>query len=47
MPNKMKCPECGNKRIWKAGMFPSRKGKRQRYMCSECAKTFYKEKIRR
>lgn len=36
------CPECGNKAI-KFSVVPTRQGKKQRYRCTECGRTFYNE----
>lgn len=37
----MKCV-CGSKNIIKAGIIPTRKGKKQRYRCNNCGRHFYK-----
>jgi transposase-like protein len=40
----MKC-DCGSTKIRKAGKFITRtEGKKQRYLCSECGRTFYEKK---
>lgn len=42
MEKKIQCPYCSSQRIWKSGKIPIvNKGKRQRYKCAECGKTFY------
>ena len=38
------CPECSSRHVWLKGKSPSRKGQRTRYLCFDCAKTFYVEK---
>lgn len=38
---KIKCPRCGNEKVWKAG---KPRGKQQ-YQCKECKKKFITEKI--
>ena len=40
------CPYCEGKRITKAGLRPTVKGKKQRYKCQECGKTFYQEETK-
>lgn len=36
------CPYCKNERIQKVGKYASvSKGKRQRYKCPECGRSFY------
>ena len=41
----MECPECKSSNVNKAGKFPTRKeGKKQRFVCRDCAKTFYEAK---
>jgi len=42
----MVCPECKSIKIKKAGIVVTRKGKKQRYQCKDCAKTFYREDIK-
>jgi transposase-like protein len=37
------CPICESDKIKKAGIVPTRKGKKQRFQCKDCAKTFYIE----
>lgn len=38
------CPYCRSKIVWKSGILPSvRKGKRQRYKCGDCGKTWYND----
>ena len=38
----MECPNCKSKHIVKLGKIPSFKaGRKQRYKCWECGKTFY------
>jgi len=40
----MKCPKCGSPKTRKVGKIPTvNKGKRQRYQCKECGKSFYQE----
>lgn len=41
---KIKCPGCNGVRVWKKGTVPSRKGPKVRYVCIDCARTFYKPK---
>jgi transposase-like protein len=43
----MLCPHCFSKHVVKAGFHNTVKnGKRQRFQCGECAKTFYKESVK-
>ena len=38
----MKCPVCESDHIAKAGLYPTvSEGKKQRYKCMECGRTFY------
>lgn len=39
----MKCPECKKEHITKAGVCLTRKGRKQRYQCKDCARIFYKD----
>ena len=39
----LKCPFCEGEHITKAGMRVTVKGRKQRYQCMTCGKTFYKE----
>jgi predicted Zn finger-like uncharacterized protein len=39
----IKCPECGSTKIVRFGSIPTRSGKKQRYRCQECGRTFYAE----
>lgn len=38
------CPECGNKAI-RFSVVPTRQGKKQRYRCTECGRTFYEKNM--
>jgi len=39
---KLKCPSCGSEHVTKAGWKITRTmGKRQRYQCQSCGRTFY------
>jgi len=37
----VKCIECGGTRVWSTGLTVTRKGKRERGKCQDCARTFY------
>ena len=39
-----KCSECGSI-SQKFGLVPTRKGKKQRFRCIECGKTFYESEV--
>lgn len=39
----LKCPECGSVQIWKSGYVPTREGRKDRFKCTVCAHSFYKE----
>ena len=41
----VKCPDCGQFRVVKAGMVPSSNGLRQRFQCRNCGKTFYERNL--
>jgi transposase-like protein len=49
----MKCPDCSSEHVCKIGKKITRKqGKKQRYQCTDCGKTFYevvdsKEELKR
>lgn len=38
------CPACKGTRVWAKGYTPTRTGKKARYICFACGKTFYKVK---
>lgn len=40
MAEKIKCPN-GHTRVWKKGVVPTVHGKKDRFVCYECGKTFY------
>lgn len=40
MAEKIKCPN-GHTRVWKKGAVPTIHGKKDRFVCYECGKTFY------
>jgi len=40
----MKCSKCGSEETVKAGFKITTKGKKQRYQCKKCGKTYYKPK---
>ena len=44
MADKVKCPECGSQKTWLKGLVPARGGPKQRYVCFDCGRTFYKSK---
>jgi len=45
MSNNPKCPECHSTKVWKVGLVPTRKGgKKMRFKCSQCARSFYAPK---
>lgn len=36
------CPYCKNEKVQKCGLYPTvKEGKKQRYRCFECGRTFY------
>jgi transposase-like protein len=37
----MNCPKCNSSEIQKIGKIPTCQGKKQRYRCRNCGKTFY------
>jgi transposase-like protein len=41
MGESIKCP-AGHVKTWRKGFVPTRKGKKIRYLCSECGRSFYK-----
>ena len=43
----LQCPECGSKRIWKAGLRYSTSEEIQRYICRDCGFRFSDPKISR
>ena len=43
MAEKIKCP-AGHSGAWLKGFVPTRHGKKARYICPECGRTFYKPK---
>jgi predicted RNA-binding Zn-ribbon protein involved in translation (DUF1610 family) len=36
----LKCPECGSTRIIKFGRHMTRRGRKQRYQCRDCGRSF-------
>ena len=38
----IRCPGCHKGNIWKVGTVPTRHGKKIRYKCSDCGRSFYK-----
>jgi len=43
----LECPHCGGQKLAKAGFRLSvANGKRQRYQCTDCFKTFYGEEVK-
>jgi len=38
----MKCPECDDMHVVKAGLKVTRQGRKQRFQCTHCGRTFYK-----
>ena len=40
-PVGIKCPECGSEKVWRKGTTPTRRGPRVRWLCTECAGSFY------
>jgi transposase-like protein len=41
----MKCPNCNSEKIAKTGFKPTLKeGRKQRYQCQQCGKTFFTPK---
>ena len=45
MADKVICPECKSSKTWLKGCVPSRTGPKQRYVCFDCGRTFYKPKV--
>jgi len=41
--NEIKCPSCGKTNISKLGIFIQKSGKKQRYRCKDCGRTFFVE----
>lgn len=41
----IQCKYCGNWRVVKMGKVSTRQGLKQRYICRNCGKTFYKENL--
>ena len=41
MAGNVKCPECGSTHVWKTGTVLTRKGRKARLKCQECARSFY------
>ena len=44
MSDNPKCPECHSTKVWKVGLVPTRSGKKMRFKCSQCARSFYAPK---
>lgn len=40
MATGVKCPHCGG-HAWQKGFVPTTKGKKPRYICTECGKSFF------
>ena len=38
------CPECGSTHVVRAGLKITRQGKKQRWQCANCGRTFYEIK---
>lgn len=43
----IKCPDCGCTKVWKVGYTPTRQGKKARYKCTECGRSFFLAKKKR
>lgn len=41
----MKCPECGSTTVVRIGLIVTRAGRKQRYRCNTCGRTFYAKKL--
>jgi predicted RNA-binding Zn-ribbon protein involved in translation (DUF1610 family) len=39
-PEALKCPECGSTRVVRFGRHMTRRGRRQRYQCQDCGRSF-------
>jgi predicted RNA-binding Zn-ribbon protein involved in translation (DUF1610 family) len=39
-PEALKCPECGSTRVVKFGRHMTRRGRKQRYQCQDCGRSF-------
>lgn len=37
----IRCPGCHKGNIWKVGTVPTRHGKKMRYKCTDCGRSFY------
>lgn len=37
----MKCPECNSTTVVRIGFIVTKSGKKQRYKCNKCGRTFY------
>jgi len=37
----IRCPDCQSGNIWVKGFVPTRQGRKVRYLCVDCARTFY------
>lgn len=45
MAKGLSCPDCGSTRIWAKGVVPSKAaGHKQRFVCFDCGRTFYRPK---
>ncbi len=40
----MNCPECRSNKVVRMGFIVTRNGKKQRYRCNKCGRTFYVNK---
>ena len=38
----VKCPKCHSQEIWKTGFVPTLEGRKDRFKCTRCARSFYK-----
>ena len=38
----VQCPNCKGWRVWKKGLTPTLQGRKVRYICAVCGKTFFK-----
>lgn len=45
MASKAICPECGSRKTWKKGTVPTRQGKKERRVCTDCGASFYTGKV--
>ena len=47
IPETVRCPQCGNTRVWRDGKENLGSEVRQRYLCKVCARCFYDNALER